>query len=78
MSVVDALRAEGRIDCEHAGYAVPGHPGVLTCRCLICARCAKHTGNSTQGHYWSWCKVTGHTREPHFCCPDNCELEATE
>lgn len=44
------------------------------CRCLVCSRCGRHTGNATQGHYWAWCKVTWEKREFHFCCPDRCEL----
>jgi len=52
---------------------VDGH-----CRCIVCSRCKHHTGNSSQGHYWSWCNVTKTVREFHFCCPDNCELEAKE
>lgn len=51
---------------------------------MVCARCSHHTGNYTQGHYWGLCKVyqaQGKTwnecvRELHFCCPDDCELEA--
>lgn len=46
------------------------------CRCIICARCGQHTGNNNQGHYWSSCKVTKTVREFHFCCPDDCQLEA--
>jgi hypothetical protein len=58
-----------------------GFPSVLNgrCRCLVCGRCGHHTGDSNQGHYWSWCKVTKSLREMHFCCPDTefgCELEA--
>ncbi len=45
---------------------------------MVCARCNEHTGNSHQGHFWSYCKVTRTIRSPHFCCPDNCELEATD
>jgi hypothetical protein len=57
-------------------------PSVLDgkCRCLVCARCGHHTGNSHQGHYWGWCKVTCTVRAFHFCCPDpafGCELEAS-
>lgn len=51
------------------------------CRCLVCARCGHHTGNGTQGHYWTWCKVTRSMRTNHFCCPDSefgCELEARD
>lgn len=52
---------------------------------MLCARCGRHTGNNHQGHYWGLCKVlvaAGKTgkdaiRELHFCCPGNCELEAT-
>jgi len=49
------------------------------CRCIVCARCGHHTGNSHQGHYWGWCKVTRSMRTAHLCCPDpafGCELEA--
>lgn len=46
------------------------------CRCMICGRCGHHTGNGHQGHYWKYCKVTKTMREFHFCCPDDCELEA--
>lgn len=45
------------------------------CRCLVCSRCGHHTGNATQGHYWSYCQATKTLREPHMCCPGNCELE---
>lgn len=23
---------------------------------MVCARCVKHTGNDSQGHYWGYCK----------------------
>jgi hypothetical protein len=45
------------------------------CRCLVCSRCHRHTGNTTQGHYWGFCKVTGTVRQTHFCCPGSCQLE---
>jgi hypothetical protein len=45
------------------------------CRCLVCARCGHHTGNTSQGHYWGFCKATKTIREHHFCCPGDCELE---
>lgn len=48
-----------------------------SCRCLVCARCGHHTGNSHQGHYWAWCSITRSLRDHHFCCPDRefgCEL----
>lgn len=48
------------------------------CRCVVCGRCGHHTGNGHQGHYWAFCKVTGTTRAFHFCCPDDCELEAAK
>lgn len=43
---------------------------------MVCGRCGHHTGNNTQGHYWGRCNVTGTLRGFHFCCPDDCELEA--
>lgn len=60
-------------DCDY-----PGVPSVVDgkCRCLVCGRCKHHTGNSHQGHYWSFCNVTRTMRGHHFCCPDDCELEA--
>ena len=67
---------EGRFSCPHAGYTDGRFPGQLFCRCLICSRCRQHTGNTTQGHYWSFCRVTRDLREFHQCCPDDCELEA--
>lgn len=54
--------------------------GKIRCRCTVCARCGHHTGNSHQGHYWGFCKVTRTVREGHFCCEDpayGCALEAT-
>lgn len=58
-------------DAEGASY-VDGR-----CRCTVCPRCGHHTGNAHQGHYWAHCKVTGTSREFHFCCPlePGCELE---
>lgn len=38
-----------------------------------CGRCNGSNG-SYQGHYWSFCKVTGKVEKFHFCCPDNCAL----
>lgn len=52
-----------------------GYDGTLICRCMVCDRCGRHTGNSHQGHYWAFCQDTGHTREFHFCCPNDCELK---
>jgi hypothetical protein len=63
---------------EWGGYPSVGLEG--GCRCVVCARCHHHTGNSHQGHYWGLCKVTHAVREFHFCCPDpeyGCQLEAT-
>lgn len=54
----------------------PMADGSFGCRCLVCSRCGKHTGNNTQGHYWSFCSVTATLRDYHFCCPENCELES--
>jgi hypothetical protein len=45
------------------------------CRCMECGRCGRHTGNSTQGHFWAQCRVTETLRDFHFCCPGACELE---
>lgn len=48
------------------------------CRCMVCAHCGHHTGNSHQGHFWAYCRVTASIRDFHFCCPDEeygCELE---
>ena len=55
--------------------------GVMRCRCVVCPRCHHHTGNSSQGHYWAFCKVTRTARDFHLCCPDpayGCELEAVD
>jgi hypothetical protein len=49
-----------------------------TCRHLTCGRCKQHTNNSSQGHYWAYCKVTKTKREFHFCCPGDCELERND
>lgn len=46
---------------------------IYGCRCAICARCGHHTGNTTQGHFWSWCQVSQRSEGYHFCCPGNCE-----
>jgi hypothetical protein len=55
-------------------YYGPG--GTIVCRCIVCSRCGHHTGNSNQGHYWAYCKVTKSKRDFHLCCPDDCQLEA--
>lgn len=55
--------------------------GKVRCRCVVCPRCRHHTGNSHQGHYWGFCKVTGTIRQAHLCCPDpkfGCELESVD
>ena len=73
---VIGLAPEPGAPCDAEGATV----NVLTgeCRCVVCPRCGHHTGNSHQGHYWGRCKVTGTTREFHFCCPSEpgCELES--
>ena len=73
----DLIGIEERTPCDAPYGATYGPEG--QCRCLVCARCHHHTGNSHQGHYWAMCKVTGTDREFHFCCPSapGCELEAT-
>lgn len=45
-------------------------------RNLVCGRCKSATNNTSQGHYWRLCKVTGGKRQFHFCCPGDCELDA--
>lgn len=50
---------------------------VYGCRCIICSRCGHHTGNGTQGHYWSYCQVTGQREGFHMCCPRNCEIHGS-
>jgi hypothetical protein len=66
-------------ECDAMQYG--GAPSMFDgqCRCLVCARCGHHTGNSHQGHFWSMCKATRSLRDFHFCCPDTehgCELES--
>lgn len=76
-------RAPGCDAPDPAPVYVIGHgvgnslTGDLTfvCRCVVCGRCGHHTGNSNQGHYWSYCKVTRRREGFHFCCPDDCEFE---
>lgn len=52
-----------------------GEPPVYRCRCIVCARCSHHTGNTTQGHYWGSCRRRPGEQPHHFCCPDDCELD---
>ena len=74
MSVMDEIRASG---CDAENPSIYSNPdGSYSCRCLVCGRCNRHTGNSTQGHYWAYCKATRSLRDFHFCCPDDCELES--
>lgn len=63
----------GGSPCDHPDASFIGD----RCRCIVCSRCGRHTGNAHQGHLWGYCKVTKTIREPHLCCPDNCELETT-
>jgi hypothetical protein len=50
--------------------------GTVGCRCIVCARCEKHTGNANQGHYWKLCSKTKKLETFHFCCPTmDCEYE---
>ncbi len=58
--------------CDHPSASRIGD----RCRCIVCTRCGRHTGNSHQGHYWAYCHATKTTRDFHLCCPGNCELEA--
>jgi hypothetical protein len=50
--VATDLNAPGMCDADTPTVGQDGR-----CRCLVCARCGHHTGNSHQGHYWSHCKV---------------------
>lgn len=62
-----------------AGVYVVGFDGfgapIMGCRCVVCPRCGRHTGNATQGHFWSWCGESGAFEVPHLCCPGDCELD---
>jgi len=74
-------RGDFPADCDAAEWGAAASIFDGQCRCLICARCGHHTGNSHQGHYWNLCKVTHTVREAHFCCPDpvyGCGLEVPE
>jgi hypothetical protein len=51
-----------------------GDEPVYGCHCLVCNRCGHHTGNSNQGHYSGYCKVTKQMERFHLCCPDSCAL----
>lgn len=64
-------------NCDADGGSYMTMDGYVVCRCIICERCGHHTGNAHQGHFWSYCKVTGDVRDFHMCCPDDCELEAS-
>ena len=81
------VRANG-CDAENPSMYYNGQ-GKYVCRCIVCARCDHHTGNSTQGHFWKFCRVQAkfhenHKRsilfcdkcepEYHLCCPGNCEI----
>lgn len=72
LAVMEAIRATG-CDAETPSVYADGN-GNYICRCMVCGRCAHHTGNSHQGHYWSYCKVTREMEKFHFCCPGACEL----
>lgn len=41
----------------------------------LCERCQQQTGNTTNGHFWTWCGMAQLQRRYHFCCPGDCELE---
>ncbi len=65
---------DGRPCDADAPSAYSDGNGGYVCRCVVCARCGHHTGNSHQGRYWAWCRVTGTRRELHLCCPGDCDL----
>jgi hypothetical protein len=84
----ESWRPEG-CDAEHPSVYMNSE-GKYICRCIVCARCHRHTGNNNQGHYWAMCNVLlkSHVKHKtksvldcrqcltdlHFCCPSNCEL----
>lgn len=74
---VGSVGGPGACDAGGASYVilvVDGEP-VQRCRCIVCGRCGRHTGNATQGHYWAWCKVRRGVVDFHFCCPGSCSLD---
>lgn len=73
-SPLEQIRAAG---CDAPNPSVYHNPrGGFVCRCIVCGRCEKHTGNTNQGHYWRFCSAKKKMADDwHFCCPDDCELE---
>lgn len=83
------VRAKG-CDFEGVPSLYMDRDGTYVCRCMICFRCKRHTGNSTQGHFWQVCHVrikfhSQHKKDSvldceechpdfHQCCPNDCEL----
>jgi hypothetical protein len=57
-------------DAPSGGSVYLASDGKTYCRCVVCSRCGHHTGNSHQGHAWSYCSKTGEKVGFHFCCPD--------
>lgn len=43
-------------------------------RVMFCGRCGHATSNTSQGHYWAWCRVNPDEKAFHRCCPGSCEL----
>ncbi len=83
MTVTDVGQPPARAPgCDFAGDSPPvyyswdaeARAPRFVCRCVVCARCGHHTGNTSQGHYWRLCTRTGHMEVFHFCCPGDCEL----
>jgi hypothetical protein len=68
------------------GYGAPTYfvglagngEAIYECNCVVCNHCGHHTGNNTQGHWWSWCKATKTLEDFHYCCPGNCQLDEVE
>lgn len=50
-------RADTPCDALEYGGGPPSMSPDGGCRCVVCARCGHHTGNSHQGHWWGTCKV---------------------
>lgn len=49
------LREKG-CDADNPSVYYDNEAGYI-CRCVVCARCGHHTGNSNQGHFWQGCRV---------------------
>lgn len=74
-TALEQVRAAG-CDFPNPSVYYMAYSDTFSCRCMVCGRCGKHTGNSHQGHNWKFCSAKGEmAADWHFCCPDDCELE---